>query len=658
MSEPSESQGSRAVLIGTGRYAHDDLAPIPAASANITDLAAALTAPGSAFTAEHCETIYEPNHPSEVGDALGRAAHEATDILLVYYTGHGVIDRRGRLHFTVTDSDPDPQRLRWTAVPFEPLREEILDSPARIRILILDCCFAGRAFEAMSDLSTLVAGQTDIRGTYTLASCSANESSFAPVTLRNTAFTAALLSAVTPGVTLDELYRETDRYLQRNGFPRPRRRNVDIAGELRLFGKPTASPPDQLPAGQSETTPAGPLRPDQPTTPASSTPEPAKPQRITRRRLLISGAIATPLTAGAVWGVTRLSSSPPSVHPSCVATLTGSTLGVWDLAFSPDSAQLANIHSDRTVALWNVVTEPPEPTVFSTTTAVNKRLAFSPDTNNALLAIGFSNVVDLWSTSTRPPSKESPRLQVIDYDTFTNVSPLLAFNQDASLLASVDYYLKVRLWDTHTHQLAATLPMGGIGTTGHSISSMAAMAFNQDGTLLTLAIPEFDDGPVPVQQPEPSLEQPESQEFSLQQWNVHTQPPSATPLTFPGAIKSLTTAACSPQGRYLAACFGDTLRAWDLATQEPIGPPLAPPTARVNSLAFSPTTNVLAAGNNDNTVQLWSLRTTPPEVITLHGHTAPVTSVAFSPDKRLLASGSEDKTIRLWDTLELGLFTI
>ncbi|WP_155981836.1 tetratricopeptide repeat protein [Nocardia sp. BMG111209] len=224
------------MLIGTARYDHHRLASIPGAAANVADLAEILTRPGAAFTTEQCATVVDSGRAVDVGDVVGRAAREAVEVLLVYYTGHGLLDRRGRLHLTVTSSDPD--RIRWTTVPFEVLREEILDSGARARILILDCCFAGRAFEAMADLPSLVAGQTDIRGTYTIASCSANEPSFAPAGRRNTAFTAALLAAATTGGTLDELYRETDRCLHRDGHPRPHRRGIDIAGELRLFGRP------------------------------------------------------------------------------------------------------------------------------------------------------------------------------------------------------------------------------------------------------------------------------------------------------------------------------------------------------------------------------------------------------------------------------------
>ncbi|MFE3195909.1 caspase family protein, partial [Nocardia sp. NPDC059240] len=237
MTEPRAQEGSRAILIGTSRYDHS-LDPIPAIAANITDLAEILSGRGGAFTGTQCVTVTDPTRPSDVGDAVGLAAREATEVLLVYYAGHGLLDRKGRLHLAVTGSDPN--RIRWTTVPFETLREEILESPARVRVLILDCCFAGRAFEAMTDLPGLVGGQTELRGTYTIASSSANEPSFAPLGERNTAFTGAMLAAAAeaPDGTLDELYEETERRLHRGGHSRPQRRRIDIAGEVRLFGRP------------------------------------------------------------------------------------------------------------------------------------------------------------------------------------------------------------------------------------------------------------------------------------------------------------------------------------------------------------------------------------------------------------------------------------
>ena len=67
-----------------------------------------------------------------------------------------------------------------------------------------------------------------------------------------------------------------------------------------------------------------------------------------------------------------------------------------------------------------------------------------------------------------------------------------------------------------------------------------------------------------------------------------------------------------------------------------------------NSIAFSPSGMVLAAGYNDKSIRLWDLSAL--ELVSrLEGHDESVKSVAFSPDGQLLASGSADHTIRLWD---------
>ncbi|WP_083898124.1 caspase, EACC1-associated type [Nocardia vinacea] len=227
------------MLIGAGRYVHSEKLPeIPAVTANLTDLQRVLTEPGfGAFSTEQCVVVREPHYGAQIGDAIGHAARRATDVLFVYYAGHGLIDRRGRLHLGLTISDPD--QVGWSTLSFETLREEILESPAENRILILDCCFSGRAFEGMSGTAGAIAGQVEIRGTYTITSSAANETSFAPAGNKYTAFTEALLSAAAaPGLTLDELYSAADRHLNMRGRPRPRRRSIDATGNLILFGGP------------------------------------------------------------------------------------------------------------------------------------------------------------------------------------------------------------------------------------------------------------------------------------------------------------------------------------------------------------------------------------------------------------------------------------
>lgn len=239
VTETMSRSGWRATLIGVSRYTNSDLPDIPAAANNITDLAALLTAPaGGAIAADHCTVLHDPSDAAQVGASISAAAREAVDVLIVYYAGHGVVSRGGQLHLALPASSP--KHIEWSGISFDILRRELSDSPARARILILDCCFSGRAFEAMSATSSLVEGQVDIHGTYTITSSARNETSTAPVGHSHTAFTAALLDAAKdPSRTLDQLYTELEQNLSRRGYPRPHRRSVDIAGNLRLFG-PTA----------------------------------------------------------------------------------------------------------------------------------------------------------------------------------------------------------------------------------------------------------------------------------------------------------------------------------------------------------------------------------------------------------------------------------
>jgi len=240
MSAPNRD-GWRAALIGVSQYADPEFPDIPAARNNVADFARTLTAPGGAFTAENCTVLTDPTQSTLVGKAIATAAREADEVLLVYYTGHGVVDRRGRLYLALPDSERD--HPEWSSVPFPTLRDELMGSRARARILILDCCFSGRAFEAMSTPTGVVDGQIDIKGTYTITSSARDETSLAPDGHRHTAFTGALLSAAADtSLTLDQLYGEVDHLLHQNRQPRPQRRSVNVAGELRMFTAPEPRP--------------------------------------------------------------------------------------------------------------------------------------------------------------------------------------------------------------------------------------------------------------------------------------------------------------------------------------------------------------------------------------------------------------------------------
>jgi Caspase domain len=242
---------SRALLIGASHFAAagPDLPDIPAVQANLTALRQALTNPDTGvLRPDFCRVLADPVSVDEVGTALSELAATATDLLLVYYAGHGLVDDRGRLHLALAHTHP--HRARWTAFPLELLREEIANSAAATRVLVLDCCFSGRAIEAMADDQGVLSGQLEVAGTYTLTSTTANAPSHAPAGDRYTAFTSALLRALdeTDPLTLDQIHVVIDRDLTARNLPRPQRRAVNTAGNLALSHGPTTrshtEPPD------------------------------------------------------------------------------------------------------------------------------------------------------------------------------------------------------------------------------------------------------------------------------------------------------------------------------------------------------------------------------------------------------------------------------
>jgi formylglycine-generating enzyme required for sulfatase activity/uncharacterized caspase-like protein len=63
------------------------------------------------------------------------------DLLILYFSGHGVLDAQGRLFLAVKDTDR--KLLRGTAIPAAFITDEMNNSRSKRQVLILDCCHSG-----------------------------------------------------------------------------------------------------------------------------------------------------------------------------------------------------------------------------------------------------------------------------------------------------------------------------------------------------------------------------------------------------------------------------------------------------------------------------------------------------------------------------------
>src|SRR5262249_51512799 len=98
----------------------------------------------------------------------------------------------------------------------------------------------------------------------------------------------------------------------------------------------------------------------------------------------------------------------------------------------------------------------------------------------------------------------------------------------------------------------------------------------------------------------------------------------------------------APSGKKLACC----VKAYESDKVRPFSEFNARYT-RLNALAWSPDSKLLATAGADRSVRLWQ----PPELkqIGKFMFTGEVSSVAWSPDGKMLAAGGEDDCIRIWD---------
>jgi predicted RNA-binding protein with RPS1 domain len=242
MSRLPNPQRSRAVLIGTGTYSDEKLLDLPAVRNTIGDLAAALTDPAHGIIPERfCTAWVDEADIRLLGRSLRSAAQQAEDLLLVFYTGHGLLSsKRHELYLALADSEwAEPE---FNSLEYHKLRDAVLDSRAANKVIILDCCFSGRVVtDAMADPFSEVVGQICVDGTYVLASAPRDQVALILPGEEHTAFTGRFIQLLRDGLpggssllTIDDLYQRLLVTMRAEGLPLPEKLATRTTGLLAL----------------------------------------------------------------------------------------------------------------------------------------------------------------------------------------------------------------------------------------------------------------------------------------------------------------------------------------------------------------------------------------------------------------------------------------
>lgn len=247
-----------ALLIGNDDYRDADLQRLIAPWDDVVGLKDALEDVGDFETMPPLYNADLASVQTGVTRLFANAGPE--DLILLYYTGHGVRGRNGDLFFALPDTDVDLLPANALAAAF--IREAMHHSDAAAQVLILDCCHSGafsmagakrRGTPEPLRTADLVPGggeTVEAEGKYVLTASEPNQSAYELG--GKSVFTRHLVAGLTDGsaapekdhITIQDLHDYLYRMIKVDGAPqRPMLMKTSATPDLTIARNPNPRRP-------------------------------------------------------------------------------------------------------------------------------------------------------------------------------------------------------------------------------------------------------------------------------------------------------------------------------------------------------------------------------------------------------------------------------
>jgi hypothetical protein len=250
--EPAERR--RALVVANARYDDEGLDGLASPARDASALTEVLAGRRCGF---EVSTVLDGESSTVVEAVEGFLTDvERDDLLLLYFSCHGLKDEHGRLYLAGRNTRRN--RLRSTAVPAALVNDLLLGSRSRRKVLLLDCCYGGafaKGMQVKADAAVHTADQFDARGLVVVTASDSTQYAFDGDELRGTAtpsrFTSVLVDGLASGeadvdrdgfVTVDDAFDFVRRRLADDGVPQsPRKWEFDVSGHI-VLGRTESAP--------------------------------------------------------------------------------------------------------------------------------------------------------------------------------------------------------------------------------------------------------------------------------------------------------------------------------------------------------------------------------------------------------------------------------